>query len=205
MKQKLKRELRYWGAYYSIRMVFLALLMVGFVASGFYLFIASPPDSLDIAKDQDNRIVIVKESEARYLAQEYNSTNFTEEGFCIYGYSRKHSFYIKEIVKGDIKEQTNKSVNFNCMQPTIDRLGQLFKEPDYKILGTIHSHPPDNYRMLSYPDAISMGLRQPLYQLSGVHIDDRVNFYTTVSTNEDLPVWVQEENKEKRKGKNLFS
>lgn len=192
MKQKLKRKLRFLSNYYFVRMSLLLAMLVIFTVSGFYVFVGSPPDGLQLSKTADNRFVVLDYEESQFLNKKYNTS--IEKAFCLYGYSREDSFRVDDIALADIHHNTETSVNFDCIDPTVDRMDEIMTEPSYKVLGTLHTHPSDDYGSnlhMSYVDAISMAWNVPMYELSGIHSGNETAFYTTGSTNDDLNLVVR--------------
>lgn len=118
--------------------------------------------------------IVITHDQYQKINSKYNQT--MEKGFCMYGTINSKQIVIKEIdyVNNPLSEAPD-HVNFLCIDETIKRLPELYLNPNYKLLGNIHTHPDSSYP--SYADVYSMGFLALVQRTYGIYNGEDLNFF----------------------------
>lgn len=172
-----------WLKYYTIRgSVLLANLIIFSVAFG-ATFIFEP--YMGPVGDHDNTRVVVEVGDATDQITRYYNTS-EEKSYCLYGDVTENTIVIKESWLADIKANGEGYVIADCEGPTIMEFSKLATDSSYQLIGRVHTHPEWSRSDLSKVDISTMTLRSYYYPVSGVAMDDHIDYFTPGSIDEPI-------------------
>jgi len=142
----------------------------------------------DYTTEKDSKkTVLIQPQHRDVIFDNYDSD--LEEGYCLFGEVNSTHIKIEKVIHNEnpLDQGPNYIMN-TCFKQIRNELPGMYLDYDYKLLGSIHTHPQSGVPEPSMRDIHSLGMKRLFVRVLGVANNNTVNFYSHKSLGMGLPV-----------------